>query len=178
MLVRESLLAQIVSYLRAGATTADDFSLDPAVPDKYPFAPVKIFTFTLNDEIWQITHAEQNQEPLTPGVTIECGLDRAATSKALPQPWEMTVRFRIRVPRDWNGEGTAEEIAQKIDEALYRAGGKIPIADYQQDPAAATGHFIEYITTPRGEWEWVNAGVPERRLTMTMRYALAEGAGF
>lgn len=169
-LVRESLLALIVAYLRDGVTTTGSFCLDPAVAGRYPFAPLKVFTFSLNSELWQVTIAEDGQAPLTPGLTIEFFGDRATPSKAMPQQWTLGVRFRIRVPQDWNGEATAEEIAQKIDEALFRSNGQAEIKDYQQNPAATTNNFLTWMKKPRGDWEWVNAGVPERRLTMEMSY--------
>lgn len=172
-LVRETLLASIVSYMREGTTVPTNFTLRSSslLSNPYPFTQ-GVWTFSLNSELWQITIAESGQPPLSPGVTIEFAGDRAAPSKAMPQVWELHVRFRIRVPWDLNGESTAQEIAQLIDEALYRSNGRIEVKDFQAEPQAGTGNFLEWQTSERGEWVQEGSGnLTDLQLAMSMKYS-------
>lgn len=172
-LVRESLLAMIVSYLREGIVTPSNFTLHDAsmLSNPYPFTQ-GVWTFSLNSELWQIAIGESGQPPLSPGVTIEFAGDRAAPAKAMPQIWSLDVRFRIRVPWDFHGESTAQEIAQKIDEALYRANGRIEVKDFEADPQSGTGNFLEWQTVERGEWTQEGRGqLTDLQLHMQMKYS-------
>lgn len=173
-LVRTSILALITSYLRDGVTTDTSFSLNSDATSKYPFLiDGPLFMFTMNSELWRITIAEVGQLPPDPGVTIEFFEDVPEESKSMPQVWNLGVRIRVRLPWDYNGDGTALQIAEKIDEALYRSNGKIQIKDYSTDPATAKGRYITWATVPRGVWAQIapTTLLTDLGLEMRMQYS-------
>ncbi len=144
-LARESLFAMIVAYLREGAVSTANFS-------NYPSAQ-RVYTFSLGDDLWQVALMDAAQEPLPIGVTVQFAADVADASKAMPQLWTVPVRIHVRMPRDWRGESLAHEIAQQVDEALYRANGRIEITDYDAVPVTPQGTFLTWQRTERGTWE-------------------------
>lgn len=155
-LARETFCGLIVAYLRDGSVSDASFSLDTTASSKYPFLrDGPLFCFLLDGELWQITMTEQGLKPLTPGVTIEFIDDIPNSSKAMPQVWNLQLRIRVRMPPNLDGQSTSQEIAQKIDEALYRSGGKILIKDYRTTPPTNTGHSIVWNMKPRGEWKQI-----------------------
>lgn len=170
-LVRESLLALLMSYLREGVTTTGNFSLLPTVSNRYPFTQ-GAWTFTLGGELWQVTMIEEGQPVTLPGVTIEFVRDDARPSKAMPQEYDLTVRFHVRVPRNVNGENTAQEIAEKIDECLHRAAGRCEIKDYGIEPPTDTRYILSWQRTERGDWaDEGDARTTDLILTKQMRYS-------
>jgi hypothetical protein len=161
--VHKSLLAVILAYLRDGVTDTSNFG-------SYP-SEQHIYTFSIGEDVWPITYIEAGQPPLSPGVTIEFISDTAEDSRAMPQRWIARLRFRIRVPWDFGGGSAAQDIAQKIDEAIHTVNGHIAIKDYGATPVTDTGTFLDMQDDTRGDWEqYGNALLTDLQLTMQARY--------
>ncbi len=170
-LVRESLLALLVSYLREGVTTTGNFTLLPLVSNRYPFTQ-GVWTFAHGGNLWQLTMIEQGQPVTLPGVTLEFARDDARPAKAMPQEWELSLRIHVRIPRNLNSENTAQEIAEKIDECLHRAAGRCDIKDYETEPPTDTRYILSWQRTERGDWQDEgDARMAALVLTKQMRYS-------
>jgi hypothetical protein len=163
--VRLSLLALLVSYLRDGTTDTSGFAAYPSEQD--------IYSFSIGDELYQVTVAEAGQPPLPVGVTILFAGDRAVkTERVRAQPWETQIRIEVALPRNWTGDSLVQEVAQKIDEALWGSRGHVAITDWLAAVPAGDGTFLEWETEPRGDWTFENAenGFDRMALEFTAAY--------
>ena len=148
LMVRKSLLALVLAYLRHGITDTSDFNSATSFPTDQ-----EVWSFALDTDLFLVRTSETGQTPLSPGVTIEFESDRAEPSRAMPQVWTTNIRFRVRIPWDYGGESQAQEIAQKIDEALHQAHGRVEVKDFSTTPPTGTSTYLQWNTESRGEWK-------------------------
>lgn len=148
---RRSLLALLTAYLRDGITAPTSFTAVSGVSFTYAFTQ-NVWAFSLGTELYQITMGEAADTPLATGVTVLFANDRALDSRAMPQPWEVLVKIIIRVPRPLIGDSQAQQIAQKIDEALHRSTGHTEIKDYDAANSPTTNTYLTWQAYPRGLW--------------------------
>lgn len=165
-MVRKSLLAAILSYLRDGSTDTSNFGTYPKEQH--------IYSFSIGSDLWQLAYTEAGELPIVPGLTIEFETDSAVDVRAMPQKWITTMRFRIIIPRDFRGSSTAQDIAQKVDGAFHDCSGRIAIKDYDATPVTSSGYFLEMQEDSRGEWEDLGRSkATDLQLVMRARYVTA-----
>jgi hypothetical protein len=145
----------LVSYLREATFDTSKFFAIDGVSGAYPFTPF-IWTFTFDGELYWITYKELVEEPLPIGIILEFSTETAEDSKAMPQFWNQDVRILIRVPPQITEESVGLRMAQLIDKALLRSGGRCEIKDYEQNPQVSTNSYLTWIPTPRGNWEEID----------------------
>lgn len=169
--IRWSLLALLVAYLREATTDTTKFTLVDGVAGSYPFTQ-QVWTFTLGSYVYQITANELADPFLPAGATIQFSVERPDFSKAMPQVYEVDVRILLRFAKTFSGESVCQQIAAKIDQALYRSGGRCSIKDYEVDPTTDTGGYFTWQVVPRGSWEFTvpSTGIEQMELRFTAQY--------
>lgn len=174
--VRISMMALIVSFLRDGTINSSLFSAVPAATSKYPFTQ-DVWGFTIDGEFLQIILQEASEDPLERGVTLQFGIEQPADSKSMPQRMNLKFGIVVRVPLtlDPSKDSLSQQIALKIDQALYETAGRLTITDYYVDPAVAVTNnpIMSWVKKRRQEWEYKKTKSPmeELRMMMDMEYA-------
>lgn len=173
--IRYSLLALIVSYLREATVDTAKFTLVENVSGAYPFVEY-VWTFALGAQLYQAVVVELSDTPLPLGVMVQFSIERPDDSQAMPQFYTCDVRVLIRVPPMAVGESVSQQLALKIDQALFRAAGRCEIKDYSQNPAVSTGTYLTWTPVPRGSWEMLETDteLEEFQLTFQVQYAQPE----
>lgn len=175
--VRKSLLALIVSYLREATTDTAKFTYVTGIGGTYPHFD-EVFTFPLGTDTVQITQYETFRMDIPMGVTLQFSDDTPDGSKSMPQRYTVSVQVTIRMPFNMTSESFCQQIAKKIDEALYRTNGKCAIKDYDVYPATDVGASLEWQSVPRGDWKFDNPEVPSMEvlnLNASMVYFVPKG---
>jgi hypothetical protein len=171
--IRYSLLALIVSYLRDGTTNTSLFSMLPTVSGAYPFTQ-NVWTWSLNGQLYQAMTQEITERELPVGVTVAFGADTPEQSHSMPQWIDVNIQIHVRMPTSLVGESYAQQVALKIDQALFRCNGRCEIKDYTTSPPTSTDpvSFLTWVNVARGSWEAVDAktDLEELRLVFTAKY--------
>lgn len=172
--IRRSLLALLVSYLRESTIVTDKFTTVPGVAGAYPNVG-SLWTFALGSELYQIAEMEASAPPLDLGVTLQIGVERADFSQSMPQLYTVSCGVVIRAPLSFGPgqESVSQQLAQKIDQALFRSNGRAEIKNYDVSPSVTTNSYVTWQAVPRGAWEAqeVDGAIEELRLAFDAQYS-------